>query len=159
MPATTASDKGRCDIVVTNGFVVTVDRERRVLEHGAVAIDGRRIAAVGPADEIAKAWKARSVIDAHNHIVHTTCRGILDRYNASNKVSFADWKADVTSEDEHVSTQFSCLELLRHGFTLFIEPGTAFDNDAVAEAVESVGMRALLAGCYIWDQVDIMKHL
>jgi 5-methylthioadenosine/S-adenosylhomocysteine deaminase len=171
MPATTAPDQGRCDTIVTNGFVVTVDRERRVLEHGAVAIDGRRIAAVGPADEVAKAWKAKAVIDArggtvhpgfidaHNHIVHTTCRGILDRYNASNKVSFADWKADVTSEDEHVATQFSCLELLRHGFTLFIEPGTAFDNDAVAEAVESMGMRALLAGCYIWDQVDIMKHL
>ena len=103
MPATTAPHQGRCDTIVTNGFVVTVDKERRVLENGAVAIDGRRIAAIGPADEIAKAWKARSVIDArggtvhpgfidaHNHIVHTTCRGILDRHNASNKVSFADW--------------------------------------------------------------------
>jgi len=27
-------------VIVTNGFVVTVDRERRVFEHGAVAIDG-----------------------------------------------------------------------------------------------------------------------
>jgi cytosine/adenosine deaminase-related metal-dependent hydrolase len=172
MPQSTREPgKGRCDIIVTNGFVVTVDGQRRVIEGGAVAIAGRSIVAVGPAAEIAGAWQARRVldarggivhpgfIDAHNHIVHTTCRGILDRPQQSSNVSFADWKADVTSEDEHVATQFSCLELLRHGFTMFIEPGTAFDNDAVAEAAESIGVRGLLAGCYLWDQVDIMKHL
>jgi cytosine/adenosine deaminase-related metal-dependent hydrolase len=49
--------------------------------------------------------------------------------------------------------------MLRHGFTMFIEPGTAFDNDAVAEAAQSVGVRGLLAGCYIWDQIEIMRHL
>ena len=170
-PSTRETGKSRCDTIVTNGYVVTVDAKRRVIENGAIAIAGRRIAAVGTAAEIAGAWRARRVIDArggivhpgfidaHNHIVHTTCRGILDRYNPDGGVSFADWKADVTSEDEHVATQFSCLELLRHGFTMFIEPGTAFDNDAVAEAAESVGIRGLLAGCYVWDQIEIMKTL
>src|SRR5262245_2094326 len=161
-----------CDLLVTNGYVVTVDGKRQVFERGAVAITGRRIAAVGSAREIAGQFRAKRVIDAgggtihpgfidaHNHIVHTTCRGILDLPEKfPPKVSFADWKADVTSEDEHSGTQLSCLEMLRHGFTMFIEPGTAFDTDAVAEAVESVGVRGLLAGCYIWDQIDIMKHL
>jgi 5-methylthioadenosine/S-adenosylhomocysteine deaminase len=161
-----------CDLLVTNGYVVTVDEKRRVFEQGAVAIRGRRIAAVGPAGEIAGRFRAKRVIDAgggtihpgfidaHNHIVHTTCRGILDLPEKfPPKVSFADWKADVTAEDEHAGTQLSCLEMLRHGFTMFIEPGTAFDNDAVAEAAESVGVRGLLAGCYIWDQIEIMRHL
>ena len=162
--------EGRCDILVTNGYVVTVDRERRIFECGAIAIADGKIAAVGPAAEVTASWRAQRVfdagggtihpgfIDAHNHIVHTTCRGILDQPQQSN-ICFADWKADVTSEDEHVATKFSCLEMLRHGFTMFIEPGTAFDNDAVAEAAECVGVRAMLAGCYIWDQVEIMRHL
>jgi 5-methylthioadenosine/S-adenosylhomocysteine deaminase len=164
--------ENHCDILVTNGCVVTVDGGRRVFEQGAVAITDRRIVAVGSATDIASVWRARRIldarggtihpgfIDAHNHIVHTTCRGILDRSMPSaDNVSFADWKADVTSEDEHIATQLSCLEMLRHGFTMFIEPGTAFDNDAVARATESVGVRSLLAGCYIWDQIETMRHL
>jgi 5-methylthioadenosine/S-adenosylhomocysteine deaminase len=161
-----------CDILVTNGCVVTLDRDRHVFDRGAVAIANCRIAEVGPAAEIARTWRSKRTldarggtihpgfIDAHNHIVHTTCRGILDRSGSSTPaVSFADWKADVTSKDEHVATQLSCLEMLRQGFTMFIEPGTAFDNDAVAHASESIGVRALLAGCYIWDQIEIMRHL
>ena len=170
--AATKGSQSSCDTIITNGVVITVDGKRRVFERGAVAISGRRIAAVGPMDEITRAWHGRRIldarggivhpgfIDAHNHIVHTTCRGILDLpQKYPTKVSFADWKADVTSEDEHAGTQLSCLEMLRQGFTMFIEPGTAFDNDAVAEAAESIGVRGLLAGCYIWDQIDIMKHL
>jgi len=170
-PPTRDAKQGRCDIIVTNGFVVTVDDQRRVLERGAIAIDGRRIVAVGPAEEVADAWRAQRIldargatvhpgfIDAHNHIVHTTCRGILDQPQQLDNVSFADWKADVTTDDEYVATQFSCLELQRNGFTMFVEPGTAFDNDAVAEAAESTGTRAMLAGVYLWDQIEIMRHL
>jgi cytosine/adenosine deaminase-related metal-dependent hydrolase len=161
----------RCgDILITNGCVVTVDAQRRIFENGAVAIADRRIAAVGPTDQVASIWRAKCLldvggatihpgfIDAHNHIVHTTCRGIFDQTSAAN-VSFADWKADVTPDDEHVATQLSSLEMLRHGFTMFVEPGTAFDTNAVAAAAESVGVRGMLAGCYIWDQVDIMRYL
>jgi cytosine/adenosine deaminase-related metal-dependent hydrolase len=168
----TAAGESHCDIIVGNGYVVTLDAERRVFERGAVAITDRRIVAVGTAEDIARLYRAKRAldarggvihpgfIDAHNHIVHTTCRGFLDLPGRSYRgVSFADWKADVTSEDEHVATQLSCLEMLRHGFTMFIEPGTAFDNDAVAEGAESIGVRGMLAGCYVWDQIDIMRHL
>jgi cytosine/adenosine deaminase-related metal-dependent hydrolase len=164
--------ESRCDILVSNGYVVTLDAERRVFERGAVAITDRRIVAVGPAEDIARLYRAQRIldarggtihpgfIDAHNHVVHTTCRGILDLPHRSQaNVSFADWKADVTSEDEHVATQLSCLEMLRHGFTMFIEPGTAFDNDAIAAAAESIGVRGMLAGCYLWDQIEVMRHL
>ena len=164
--------EGRCDMLITNGYVVTIDGQRRIFERGAVAIADRRIVAVGPAAEVASAWRAQRVldarggtihpgfIDAHNHIVHTTCRGILDQpQRSAGSVTFADWKADVTSEDEHVATQLSCLEMLRHGFTMFVEPGTAFDNDAVAEAADGIGVRGMLAGCYLWDQICIMRHL
>ncbi len=34
-----------------------------------------------------------------------------------------------------------------------------FDSDAVATAVESIGIRALLAGCDLWDQTEIMPSL
>jgi cytosine/adenosine deaminase-related metal-dependent hydrolase len=49
--------------------------------------------------------------------------------------------------------------MLRNGFTMYVEPGTAFDCDAVAAATEEVGIRAMLAGCYLWDQIETMRFL
>ena len=51
----TSEDDGaprQCDVIVKNGFVITMDAERRCFSPGAVAIDGRRIAAVGPEAEV-----------------------------------------------------------------------------------------------------------
>jgi predicted amidohydrolase YtcJ len=44
----------KVDILVTNGIVVTMDDAGTQIASGAVAIDGDRIAAVGPADELAR---------------------------------------------------------------------------------------------------------
>ncbi|HLY90740.1 MAG TPA: hypothetical protein VKQ27_17290 [Acetobacteraceae bacterium] len=37
-------------------------------------------------------------------------------------------------EDEQAATALACIEMLRHGITTFIEPGSAFEPDAVADA-------------------------
>ncbi|MSP82301.1 MAG: hypothetical protein EXQ94_05045 [Alphaproteobacteria bacterium] len=162
-----------CDIIVRNAYVVTMDPKRRVFARGAIAIGGRTILAVGSEREIVAGYRAArtfdagggvvhpGLIDAHVHIVHGTCRGIFANTlnSASQPVSFADWKADVTPEDEHVATQLAGIEMLRHGYTCFIEPGTAFDGDAVAEAAVSLGIRGLLSGPYIWDDIGPMRHL
>ena len=44
------------------------------------------------------------------------------------------------------------VELLRSGFTMFIEPGSLFSTEAGADAVERVGTRALFAPLYLWDR-------
>ena len=62
-------------------------------------------------------------IDAHNHIVHTTCRGIFGNIHDVGSVNFADWKAGVTDEDEAAAAVLAGVEMLRSGFTMFIEPG------------------------------------
>lgn len=160
-----------CDILIRNGYVVTVDAARRVYERGAIAIGGTRILAVGTDAEISRRYRGLTTFDAaggtvhpgfidpHVHIVHGTCRGLYGpSAGPGPKALFADWKADVTPEDEHIATQLACLELLRNGFTGFVEPGSVFAPDAVAEAARSVGVRALLAGCYLWDEVGIMRH-
>jgi cytosine/adenosine deaminase-related metal-dependent hydrolase len=162
-----------CDTLVRNGYVISMDAERRIFAPGAVAITGSRITAVGPERELLQHYRGRRTfdaggavvhpgfIDAHNHIVHGTCRGIFADTAQSGqlKVSFADWKADVTPEDEYAAAALASLEMLRNGFTMLIEPGSAFEPDAVAEAATLAGVRTLLAGCYLWDQVEVMRHL
>ena len=42
-------------ILLRNGYVVTVDPDRRVFPNGYVRVDGERIASVGPMDRLAPA--------------------------------------------------------------------------------------------------------
>lgn len=160
-------NKSTCDILIHNGQVITVDSERRIYRLGAVAITGSRIVEVGADAELRRRYEARETvdagggivhpgfIDAHNHVVHTSCRGVFgDVRDTSSSVNFADWKAGVTDEDEAAATAMACLEMLRGGFTMFIEPGSLFSTEAGAEAVERAGMRALFAPLYLWDRSE-----
>jgi cytosine/adenosine deaminase-related metal-dependent hydrolase len=71
----------------------------------------------------------------------------VDRY-------MGDWLiplyAAITPEEEAYSARLACLEMIRTGTTTFCEAGTLFDVGAVADAVEAIGMRAVL-GRWTWD--------
>jgi cytosine/adenosine deaminase-related metal-dependent hydrolase len=56
----------------------------------------------------------------------------------------------VTPEEEAAAALLACVEMIRTGTTTFCEAGTLFDVAAVADAVEQVGMRAIL-GRWTWD--------
>lgn len=71
------------DLLLVHGSVITVDRERRIIEDGAVAIAGDRIVEVGPTAELVQRHDgARRIdctgravipglIDAHGHAGHS----------------------------------------------------------------------------------------
>ena len=158
-------NKNTCDILIHNGQIITMDSERRIYRTGAVAITGSRIVQVGTDAELRHQFDARQTIDAkdgivhpgfidaHNHVVHTSCRGVFANIHdvGSSPINFADWKAGVTDEDEAAATAMASLEMLRSGFTMFIEPGSLFSTEAGADAVDRVGLRGLFAPLYLWD--------
>ena len=55
------------DLLISGGVVITMDSARRVIPDGAVAIQGDKIAAVGPAADLPQT--ATRVIDARGHAV------------------------------------------------------------------------------------------
>jgi cytosine/adenosine deaminase-related metal-dependent hydrolase len=152
-------------ILIEHGMIITLDPERRIFADGAVLVEGRDIAAVGRASEIRPPRPPDRVIDArrrvvlpgfvdtHVHLSEHVNRGLLpddipvDRY-------LPDWLiplyAVITPEEEQVSALLACIEMIRTGTTTFCEAGTLFDVVAVADAVEQVGMRAVL-GRWTWD--------
>ena len=157
-----------CDTLIRNAKVLTMDGARTIYSHGAVAVAGARIIDVGPDRAVAGRVAPEHVIDAgggivhpgfidaHNHIVHTSCRGVFNGIHdtGSRPINFATWKAGVSAEDEAAATAMACVEMLRSGFTMFIEPGSLFATAAAAEAVEAVGLRALFAPPYLWDREE-----
>ena len=135
------TQRQHCDLIITNGCLVTMEARRTIVPHGAIAIKGHTIAAVGPVAAIQRDWRASEVIDANGAVVHPgyvdahlhanaqTCRGFF-RGDASrgSKVgpSYADWKATLTPDDETAAAGLASVEMLRHGITTFVEFG-AFD--------------------------------
>jgi 5-methylthioadenosine/S-adenosylhomocysteine deaminase len=152
-------------ILVEHAIVVTMDPARRIFMDGSVLIDGERIVQVGRAVDVrppqaperAIDGRGRLVlpgfIDAHVHLSEHLSRGLIpdevpvDRY-------VPDWYVPLYSaimpEEEAAAAQLACLEMLRTGTTTFCEAGTLFDVPAVAQAVDAVGMRAIL-GRWTWD--------
>ena len=175
MPTERDGGPERCDLLVRNAHVLTLGDERTVYPHGAVAVRGRDIVAVGPEREVLAAHRADRVLDARGAVVHpglveshyhTTLhltRGAVS--DAPHAVSpsggtdgkiglYSAWFNTVDDDDEYASALLAGVEMLRNGVTCFMEPGTVFATDAVAAAAEAVGIRASLCDPFLWDHPE-----
>jgi cytosine/adenosine deaminase-related metal-dependent hydrolase len=152
-------------ILVERATVLTLDAERRILADGSVLVEGRDIVQVGPAATVCpprtpervidgrRRLVAPGFVDTHVHLTEHLSRGLmLDDIPVGRYLP--DWLlplySTVTPEEEQAAAQLACVEMIRTGTTTFCEAGTLFDVSAVADAVEQVGMRAIL-GRWTWD--------
>lgn len=159
------ADASQCDLLIRNAYVITMDSDRRIFPHGAVAVRGSLIVDVGGDAELVGRYRAARTIDAaggvvhpgmfdcHVHISQTSGRGgVPDGVTVGKGYSYMRaWTATLEADDEYATTLLSSLEMLRNGTTFFLEAGTAFEPDAVASAAERIGIRGSLADPYLWD--------
>ena len=164
-----------CDLVITNAYLITMDLRRSVYRRGAVAIDGRDIVIVGPEAAVHAQYRGRrsidarggpvhpGFVDAHYHVPNQLTRGVFPDTAAMSDyyLCYARWYERMDADDEHASALSAGLEMLRNGVTCFMEAGTVFEADAVAQAVEAVGIRASLSEPFLWDtgEHDVMSHM
>ena len=133
-----AREDGMADLIIRNGYVLTMDRERRILADGAVAIAGNRIAAVGPSADILAAHRAEHVIDATDKIVMP---GIVDGHNTTpiptcSAAPATTWASSMSCTGASIPTRctsgeeeayWGCLAnyatMIKNGTTCFNDPG------------------------------------
>jgi 5-methylthioadenosine/S-adenosylhomocysteine deaminase len=150
------------DLVVRNGTVVTVDASRRVIAHGAVAVDGGRIAAVGTEAEVDAQFRGQEVLDAaggivipglvnaHTHAAMVLFRGVADDLKLMEwlqKYIFPAEKSNVTAEFVRAGTRLAALEMIRSGTTTFVD--MYYFEDQVAEVCKQAGLRGVLGSSLI----------
>ncbi|MCA1591398.1 MAG: amidohydrolase [Acidobacteria bacterium] len=145
------------DLLVRGGTVVTMDKDRRVIEDGAVAVAGGRIVAVGKRAEIEGKYTARQVVDAtgravvpglvngHTHVPMTLFRGIADDLDLNEwltKYIFPAEAKNVTEDFVRVGTQLGLAEMIRGGTTTYCD--MYYFEDAVADETARAGVRGVL---------------
>ncbi len=148
------------DLLVTNGTIVTMDGQRRIIEKGYVMVRGDKIVAVGPADELPASYTRgfyKDVIDAkgklvlpgfvngHTHAPMTLFRGLKDDVTLDDwlrKYIFPAEAKNVTQDFVRWGTRLACAEMIRGGITTFVD--MYYFEDAIAEETRAAGMRGLL---------------
>ena len=156
-------------MLISNGRVVTFGATNRIIENGAVRIEGARITEVGEATALRAAYPADEVVDARGQLImpanicaHTHFYGAFARGMAIPGDPPADfpailrqlwWNLDkaLTLEDVRYSALVLLVDAVKHGTTTLFDhhaSPNAIDGslDAIAEAVEEAGVRAAL--CY-----------
>lgn len=149
-------EKKKADILLLNGYILTLDSRETCFDPGGIAIRDRRIEAVGLSAEIEASFDAPEVLDisgcvalpglinAHTHAAMTLFRGLAD------DLPLMDWlqnhifpaEAKLTSDFVYWGTMLACAEMILSGTTAFCDM-YLFEH-RVAEAAKAAGMRALV---------------
>lgn len=156
----------RCDMLVTNGHVLTMDEDFTVVPEGAVAISDGRIAAVGRMAQAARA-RAGTIIDAKGGIVlpgfvNTHChaamvlfRGLADDRPLDGflKTVWAAEAAHVAPETVRAGAVLGLAEMALGGVTHVVD--MYFHPDATVDAARHIGIGLTAGPVFIgFDGID-----
>jgi cytosine/adenosine deaminase-related metal-dependent hydrolase len=156
------------DLIVAHGVVIAVDKDRRIIEDGAVAVTGDRIVDVGPSAEVLARHQAPKIIDAsrkavipglvdaHAHAGHglikTLGAGDSDAWNDACEVAYT---VASTPDFWRAESRLAALERLRFGVTTgvsllgggdtILRTDDPAHGDAHCQGVVEVGTRSVVA--------------
>jgi 5-methylthioadenosine/S-adenosylhomocysteine deaminase len=143
----------RCDLLLTNATIVTMDERFTIHSDGGVAITGDSIVSVG-AEALAYEATERhdcgggivlpGLVNAHTHVPMSLLRGLADDLRLDVWLMGYMMPVErefVSPEFVRLGTRLGCAEMIRSGITCFAD--MYYFEDAVAEATADVGMRAL----------------
>jgi 5-methylthioadenosine/S-adenosylhomocysteine deaminase len=154
------------DLLVTNATIVTMDPDRRVIEDGAIGVNGDSIAFVGTAEELqSQTIKGRAakdtinakgkliipgLINGHTHIPMVLMRGLIDDVTLDDwlrKYIFPAEARNVTEDFVRWGSRLALAEMIRSGTTTFAD--MYYFEDVEAQETKAAGLRGFLGETWI----------
>src|SRR5262245_41517940 len=151
------------DLLLHNGLIVTMDRERRILEGASVAIRGARIVEVGPAEALRAAYPGAKIIDCarkvilpgmvdlHGYLGGSLLKSVGQSLDGGARRKMLDAVLPEATDEEwwEVEAQLCALERLKLGTTCMYSMmggnGTRTDDvvfaQTAARELERIGLR------------------
>lgn len=150
------------DLLIKNGWVVTMDPEDTLIEKGAVAIAGDSIVGLGAEAMLTASFRAAETIDArggiimpglinaHTHAAMTCFRGLADDLPLMTWLNDYIFPAEakLNADIVYQGTRLACCEMILSGTTTFCD--MYLFEEFVARGASEVGIRAVV-GEVIYD--------
>jgi len=148
--------------ILADGWLITMNDRREVLERASVAVSGNRISAVGSRAALIRAHPEAEVVDCaekiimpgmvntHTHLFQTLLKGLGDDMELKRWFTCMTGPSAVhlTCEDAKAAARHGCVESIRSGVTTLVDfmyvhtrPGM---TEAVLEAFHETGMRGFV---------------
>jgi 5-methylthioadenosine/S-adenosylhomocysteine deaminase len=151
------------DLVVSAGWVVTVDDDDTVVVDGSVAVAGDRIVAVGPTEAVLAAHPGVARVDlpghallpglvnAHSHLAMTMFRGVADDRDLDAFLATVVplERELLTPARVEVATRAAAVESVLAGVTTVLD--MYFHVDAALAGAADVGLRLLTGPVVLGD--------
>ncbi|HKA57024.1 MAG TPA: 5'-deoxyadenosine deaminase [Gemmatimonadales bacterium] len=147
-------------LLLRGGRVVTMDRNRRVLDADVLVVAGR-IKSVGPSGRGTGGGVNPAIIDCHGlvvlpglvqthiHLCQTLFRGLADDLSLEDWLAQRIWPLEAahTEDSIYASAMLGAAELLLGGTTAILDMETVRHTGAAFEALEEIGIRATAGKC------------
>ncbi|KAI9044025.1 putative acid phosphatase [Aspergillus affinis] len=147
-------------MLYTHAAIITVDSDRRIIEDGAIYVQGNAIQDLGktnillvkyPHDQqydLSGRIVIPGLISTHMHTVQALIRGTADNKELHSWLDYRirPLQHAMTSEDAYVSVQLSIAEMLKSGTTCFLESMflSQHNFDGLCQVVQESGIRGCL---------------
>jgi 5-methylthioadenosine/S-adenosylhomocysteine deaminase len=144
-------------LLLRHAVVVTMNDTWDVVE-GDVLIEGGRIARIGPSEahvhadqtvDVGGAYVLPGFIQTHIHLCQTLFRGSADDLPLLAWLQQRVWPLEAAHTDDTLRTaaRVAAAELLAGGTTTVLTMETVHGTDAVCDALQPTGLRAIVGKC------------
>lgn len=151
------------DIYLRGKFVITVDKNRRIIRDGCIAVSDGIIEAVGKCSELDKDYKGKAkeeidasrsiimpgLVDTHVHMVQGMLKGCANYRRLISWLKDRVWvlQGNMTPDNALAAASLTVMDMIRSGTTTFLETGMVgrYGVDNIVEFVHKSGMRAAIA--------------
>jgi 5-methylthioadenosine/S-adenosylhomocysteine deaminase len=158
--------------IFADGWLITMNDRREILERGSVAVDGDRITAIGTRRQLEQQYPGAEVIycsnrivmpgmvNTHTHLFQTLLKGLGDDMVLKKWFTCMTGPSGVhlTAADAHAAALHGCVESIRSGVTtvvdfMYVHPQPGMIT-SVVDAFQTTGMRGFVCRGFISDGVQ-----
>ena len=121
--------------ILADGWLITMNERREILERGSVCVENDRIAAVGSRQQLQQQYPGAEMVDCsgrivmpgmvntHTHLFQTLLKGLGDDMVLKKWFTCMTGPSGVhlTAPDAHAAALHGCVESIRSGVTTVVD--------------------------------------
>jgi len=158
--------------ILADGWLITMNERREILERASVYVEGDRIRAIGTRQQLQGRYPGAEIVDCsqrivmpgmvntHTHLFQTLLKGLGDDMVLKKWFTCMTGPSAVhlTARDAHHAALHGCVESIRSGVTTLVDFMYAHPQPgmipSVVEAFNMAGMRGFVCRGFISDGVQ-----